>query len=110
VELHSQALAEYNDLRDARSRKRVMTVIDILRQIGPKLTQPHMKPVSGAGKLFELRPGGGQTTVRPLYFRFDERTFKIVAIAPEAMVDRAGFERAVARAKARARRDYGVEL
>jgi hypothetical protein len=110
VEFHSEALVEYNALRDARVRKKILTVADFLRQLGPKLAQPHMKPVSGRGGLFELRPGGGQTTVRPLYFRYDDRTFKIVAIAPEAVADPSGFRRAVERATVLVRRDYGVEV
>jgi hypothetical protein len=110
VEFHSEALVEYNALRDARVRKKILTVTDFLRQLGPKLAQPHMKPVSGRSGLFELRPGGGQTKVRPLYFRHDGRMFKVVAIAPEAVEDPAGFARAVARAADRASRDYGVEL
>lgn len=110
VEYHSDAIEEYNALRDAKQRKGVLTIVDILRQLGPKMTEPHMKPVSGTNKLRELRPGGGRTLVRPLYFRFDERTFKVLAIAPEARVDAPGFERAVERATARAKRDYGVTL
>jgi hypothetical protein len=110
VEYHSQAVEEYQALRDAKQRKGILTIVDILRQLGPKITEPHMKPVAGTGKLRELRPGGGKTLVRPLYFRFDDRTFKVVAIAPEAQVDRSGFESAVQRAVARAERDYGVSL
>jgi hypothetical protein len=110
VEYHFEAIVDYNALRDAKQRKGVLTIVDILRQLGPKITEPHMKPVGGTDKLRELRPGGGKTLVRPLYFRFDERTFKILAIAPEAQVDRSGFDSAVQRAKARAKRDYGVVL
>ena len=101
---------EYNALRDAQVRKKILTVADFLRQLGPKPAQPHMKPVSGRNGLFELRPGGGQTTVRPLYFRFDERTFKVITIAPESVDDPSGFRASVERAKARAKRDYGVEF
>ena len=110
VEYHSEAIEEYNALRDSKQRKGVLTIVDILRQVGPKATEPHMKPVHGSDKLRELRPGGGKTLVRPLYFRFDARTFKVVAIAPEAVADPSGFDSAVERAKARARRDYGVDL
>lgn len=73
VEYHSEAIEEYNALRDSKQRKGVLTIVDILRQVGPKVTEPHMKPVQGSNKLRELRPGGGKTLVRPLYFRFDER-------------------------------------
>ena len=83
---------------------------DLLRQIGPKLKQPHMKPVKGASKLYELRPGGGKALVRPLYFRYDDSTYKIVAIAPEAEVDPSGFAAGVSRATKRAKADYGVDV
>lgn len=109
VEYHPEAVQELQQLRDKQNQRRVLTIVDILRRIGPKITEPHSKPIVGMAKLCELRPGGGRTTIRPLYFRFDDRTFKIVAIAPEALVDPAGFRNAVERARQRARRDYGQE-
>lgn len=110
VEYHPEAVEELQRLRDKKGQRRVLTIVDILRQIGPKITEPHAKPVSGTAKLCELRPGGGQTTIRPLYFRYDDRTFKIVAIAPEAQTDPAGFRNAVKRARQRASRDYGQDV
>lgn len=110
VEYHPEAVEELQQLRDKRNQRRVLTIVDILRQVGPKITEPHSKSVAGATKLCELRPGGGQTTIRPLYFRYDERTFKIVAIAPEAQTDPAGFRRAVERAQQRANRDYDQDV
>lgn len=108
VEYHAEAIEEYNKLRDPKQRKGVMHAVARLRTDGPKLTQPHMKPVAGTRQLRELRPAGGTALVRPLYLRFDERSFKVLAIAPEAMVDPSGFKAAVERARRRARDDYGI--
>ncbi len=58
-------------------------------------------PVEGAPGLFELRPGGGQTTWRPLYVRHGER-FVIVALTREALENPAKFAAGVKRAQRRA--------
>jgi hypothetical protein len=108
VEYHAEAISELLKLRDRKQRTGVETAAVYLCRKGPYLTHPHMKRVAGTRKLCELRPGGGQTPIRPLYFRLDERTFKVVAIAPEAMVDPRGFRSAVERARRRALDDYGV--
>jgi hypothetical protein len=64
-----------------------------------------MKPIQGERKIRELRPSGGRLLVGPLYFQLDERTFKIVAVAPESKEDGPGFDAAITRAKNRAKRD-----
>jgi hypothetical protein len=87
----------------------VLTIVGILREIGPDITEPHAKPVKGMSKLYELRPGGGKVTVRPLYVRYDDRTFKILAIAPESQIDPSGFAAAVDRARRRADEDYSID-
>jgi hypothetical protein len=110
VAYHEEAVMEFEALRDRRQRKGVLTIASILRQIGPKLVEPHAKAIAGGGGLRELRPGGGRVTVRPIYARVGDRHFVILAIAPEAQVDPRGFESAVARAKQRARADYGLDL
>ena len=104
VEYHYKAVEEYAALKDGKQKKGVLTVTDFLRQLGPKLKGPHSKPVQGTRKLYELRPSGGKALVRPLYFRYDSSTFKIVAIAPEADVDASGFANAVKRATGRTAR------
>jgi mRNA-degrading endonuclease RelE of RelBE toxin-antitoxin system len=109
VEYHWQAVEDLKSFND-REQKGVLTVADFLRQLGTKIKEPHMKPIIGERKIRELRPGGGRVLVRPLYFQADERTFKIVAIAPESQSDPSGFEAAVKRARDRAKRDYGVEI
>jgi hypothetical protein len=104
---HQEAVVELNEIKELRARKAVLSVADILRQIGPKLVEPHCKKVQGADKLYELRPGGGRVLFRPLYARRDERTFVVLGIAPEAMTDPGGFERAVKRARERAEAHFG---
>lgn len=108
VEYHAGAVEDLKSF-GAREQKGALIVVDFLSQLGIKIKEPHMKPLQGEKKLRELRPGGGKTLIRPLYFQLDRRTFKIVAIGPEAMTDPVGFKSAVARAKGRAKRDYGVE-
>jgi hypothetical protein len=108
VEYHAEAVEEYNKLRDPKQRKGVTRAVAYLRDNGPNVNQPHMKRIAGTRKLCELRPSGGTTPVRPLYLRFDERTFKVLAIAPEAMVDPSGFRAAVERARRRAQDDYRI--
>ena len=110
VEYHYAAVEEFAALKDVQQKKGVLKMADLLRQLGPKMKEPHMKPVQGSSKLRELRPGGGKTLVRPLYFRLDERTFKILALAPEAQVDKPGFNAAVDRATKRAKADYDVDV
>jgi len=109
VEYHSEAVVEFAKL-GAPERKGVLTIVDLLRQTGIKLAPPHMKPLSGERKVRELRPSNRSLLVRPLYFQYDDRTFKIVAIAPESMADPSGFRAAVKRSKDRAKNDYGMEI
>lgn len=109
VEYHSEAVVEFWK-RTEPERKAILTIVDMLRQNGMKLAPPHMKPLKGEKKLRELRPSNRKLLVRPLYFQLDERTFKIIAIAPESMADGSGFDAAVERAKKRAKRDYGMEI
>jgi hypothetical protein len=110
VAYHPEAVVEFESLRDRRQRKGVLTIVSILQQIGPKVLEPHAKPIQGTQGLRELRPGGGRVAVRPLYAQVDARTFVILAIGPEAVVDARGFRNAVKRARDRALQDYGLEL
>lgn len=54
----------------------------------------------GSG-LRELRPRRGRSRWRPIYRRMDERLFAILAVGPEAEIDKAGYDRAVRIAKQR---------
>ena len=104
-----RAVEEFNAYTDRRTRKSVLTVVDLLHRLGPKLAAPHAKPLTGEKKLRELRPGGGKVLVRPLFVRLNEREFVILAVAPESVADRSGFKRTVERAKARAKSDWGLD-
>jgi hypothetical protein len=110
VEYHAEAVEEQQKLRDPKQRRGVLQAIAHLRATGPAAKQPQMKRVVGTRGLCELRPSGGTALVRPLYIRFDERTFKVLAIAPEALVDPSGFRAAVERARRRAHDGYGISL
>jgi hypothetical protein len=105
-----RAVEEFNSYSDKRTRRSVLTVVDILHKIGPKLVAPHAKSLTGEKKLRELRPGGGRVLVRPLYVRLNDREFVILAVGPESVVDASGFKRAVERAKARAKSDWGMDV
>jgi hypothetical protein len=107
---HQPAVVELQQIKELKARKAVLSVADILRQLGPRLVEPHCKKVQGDEKLFELRPGGGRVPVRPLYARWDERTFIVLAVGPEAIVDPAGFNAVRARARDRARADFGWQV
>jgi hypothetical protein len=95
---------------DKSNFKYVLTVVDFLHKLGPKIVAPHSKPLQGERKLRELRPGGGKTLVRPLYIRWHDREFVILAVGPESQVDGPGFRAAITRAKERAKADWDVDV
>jgi hypothetical protein len=49
----------------------------------------------------KLRPRAGRSRWRPIYRRVNPSTFVILAVAPEAEIDRRAFDAAVARATKR---------
>ncbi len=49
----------------------------------------------------ELRPRAGRSRWRPIYRRVQPRMFVILAIAPEAQIDKRGFDQKVAYARQR---------
>lgn len=110
VVLHLEAVVDLEGLKDRHARKAVLTIAGVLEHGGPTLTEPHSKSIKGAPKLRELRPGGGRVAVRPIYAQTDARTFTILAIGPEAIVDPRGFANTVDRARRRARETYGLDL
>jgi hypothetical protein len=110
VAYHDGAVQEYASFKDAKDRKKVLTVVALLRELGPKLIKPHSDQVHGTNKLRELRPGGGKALIRPLYAQVDQTHFVIFAVAPEAQVNESGFDAAVKRAVKRAKDDYGLDL
>jgi hypothetical protein len=102
VRWHPEAQTEAQALRDPRDREAIAHAVEKLEVEGVNLSHPHQSAIRGSGRgLRELRPRGGRSAVRPLYTRFDRRTFVILAIAPEAQSDRRGFNAALRRASRR---------
>jgi len=93
VVFHPAAEKELGAL-PAPDRVAVLHAVEKLAALGPLLPHPHQSDVRGGQGLRELRPRVGRSRMRPLYGRVGD-TFVVVAIGPEALVDRRGFDRAV---------------
>ncbi len=93
-------LAELQRSSPAEARA-VRNALAILRAEGPTLGFPWSSAVRGGGGLRELRPRRGRSPWRILYRR-SPAGLVVLAIAPEAGVDRRGFARALDHAAARA--------
>ena len=65
VVYHPEAVEEFQGIKDKQARKKVLNIVSILMQAGTSITEPHAKKVQGEAKLYELRPGGGKTPLRP---------------------------------------------
>lgn len=100
---HPKALAERDAIGDARECVAEDAVIEKLRVDGPALAYPHQSAVMGAGRsgLRELRPRRGRSRLRPIYRRLGSQLFAILAVGPEAGIDKLGYHRAVRRAEQR---------
>lgn len=81
----------------------MLHVAEKLEAEGARLSYPHSRSVQGEdGKgLWELRPRSGRSRWRPIYRQVAPGAFLILAIGPEAEIDRAGFDAAVVRARRR---------
>jgi hypothetical protein len=79
VEYLSEAVVEIQGL-SKKDLVGVLNAVDKLRQIGPQLAPPHMKPLQGEPDLMELRPRQGQSPTRVIYARTGDG-FKILAVA-----------------------------
>jgi hypothetical protein len=99
VQWHLEAEQELQSLPPAE-RVALLRAVQKLEALGPGLPFPHQSAVKVGGGLRELRPRGGRSPWRALYKR-SESTFIIVAISPEAQVDKRRFERAIATAHRR---------
>jgi hypothetical protein len=100
---HPEATAEREQINNATDRVAIQHAGDKLVAAGPRLPFPHQSAVQGQeGKgMRELRPRRGRCVWRPIYRQVDPRTFVVLAVAPEAQSDQKGFDRAIARARAR---------
>jgi len=106
VAWHPRALDEKNAIEDVPERVAIAHVIEKLEVDGPALRSPHQSGVMGeeGSGLRELRPRRGRSRWRPLYRRADETLFAILAIGPEAEIDKAGYSKAVRLAQQRLKR------
>jgi hypothetical protein len=68
------------DVKSREERKAAYNAVDKLRQVGPALGPPHMKPLQGEPKLCELRPRQGRSPTRLIYRRFGE-VYVVLAVA-----------------------------
>lgn len=96
---HPAAYGERGDIKDVAERLAIQTVVEKLEALGEQLRFPHQSGVKGS-KVRELRPRAGRSRWRPLYARV-KNTFVILAVGPEAQIDKRGFGRAVAAAEER---------
>jgi Phage derived protein Gp49-like (DUF891). len=106
VAWHAKALDEKNAIEDVTERVAIAHVVEKLEVDGPALRSPHQSGVMGeeGSGLRELRPRRGRSRWRPLYRRADETLFAILAIGPEAEIDKAGYAKAVRLGKQRLKR------
>jgi hypothetical protein len=106
VAWHLKALDEKNAIEDVAEHVAIAHVIEKLEVNGPALRSPHQSGVMGeeGSGLRELRPRRGRSRWRPIYRRMKERLFAVLAVGPEAEIDRAGYAKAVRLAKQRHKR------
>jgi len=105
VAWHSKALDEKSAIDDVAERVAIAHVIEKLEVDGPALRSPHQSAVMGeeGSGLRELRPRRGSRW-RPIYRRMEEGLFAVLAVGPEAGIDKAGYGKAVRLAKQRLKR------
>jgi hypothetical protein len=106
VAWHPKALDEKNVIEDVAERVAIAHVIEKLEVDGPALRSPHQSGVMGeeGSGLRELRPRRGKSRWRPIYRRMEEELFAVLAVGPEAEIDRAGYAKAIRLAKQRLKR------
>ena len=100
---HPAADAERAAIPDASERTAIQHAREKLEAVGPQLGAPHTSAIrgeDGAG-LRELRPRAGRSRWRPIYRRVQPGTFVILAVAPEAQIDKRGFDEMVRNAQRR---------
>src|SRR5690625_442725 len=85
---------------EARERAVLHNAVRKLEALGPDLGYPHSSDVPGADRSRELRPRAGRSAFRALYRQIGG-LFVIAAIAPEALHDRKGLDRACHAAETR---------
>ncbi|MHB1510865.1 MAG: type II toxin-antitoxin system RelE/ParE family toxin [Acidimicrobiales bacterium] len=99
VHFHEDAVVELLGL-GVRDQEAIGRAQEKLQALGERLPFPHQSALQGGTPLRELRPRGGRCRWRALYARVDDG-FVILAVVPEALVDRRGFDRGVVTARRR---------
>ena len=94
VRFHHAARAEFNAYPALGEREAMQVALRRLELFGAALPYPHSSHVQGSAGLRELRPRGGRSPWRAIYRQVGNRMI-VGAFAPEAGVDRQGFDRAV---------------
>ncbi|MFW5762537.1 MAG: type II toxin-antitoxin system RelE/ParE family toxin [Cyclobacteriaceae bacterium] len=64
---------------DLKMRAKVYKTIELLKEFGPFLTEPHSKFITGIKKLRELRIKQGSNIVRLFYFHYKNKTYIITS-------------------------------
>jgi hypothetical protein len=100
---HPAADAERAAISDAAERAAIQHAREKLEAIGPRLGAPHSSAVKGddGSGLRELRPRAGRSRWRPIYRRVGPGIFVVLAVAPEAEIDKRGFDETVRSAQRR---------
>jgi len=106
---HPDADGERAAVSDPAERVAIQHAREKLEALGPKLAPPHSSAVKGEEGvgLRELRPRAGRSRWRPIYSRVKPRVFVILAVAPEAQIDKRAFDKSIRHAK---RRLDGLEI
>jgi hypothetical protein len=94
---HPDADAERAAIPDAAERTAIQHAREKLEALGPQLGAPHTSAIRGedGSGLRELRPRAGRSRWRAIYRQISPGTFVILAIAPEAQIDKRGFDQKV---------------
>lgn len=100
---HPAADTERAAISDAAERAAIQHAREKLEAIGPRLGAPHSSAIKGedGSGLRELRPRAGRSRWRPIYRQVGPETFVILAVAPEAEIDKRGFDQKVRDARRR---------
>jgi hypothetical protein len=100
---HPAADAEQAAIADPAERVAIQHAREKLEALGPLLGAPHSSAVKGDGGagLRELRPRAGRSRWRPIYRQVQPGIFVILAVAPEAQIDKRAFDRTIRDARQR---------
>ena len=64
---------------ELKMRTKVYKTIELLKEFGPFLTEPHSKSITGTKKLRELRIKQGSNIVRLFYFYHNNKTYIVTS-------------------------------